>query len=413
MQTISPSKISGLLKIPASKSYMQRTVLAAMLSDEISEIENPCYSDDSKNILKIAEELGAKINKENNKIFIKGGINPVNNIINVGESGLTLRMIIPILSVFNKKFIVSAHGSLLKRPIDFVEIPLKQLGAKIEINNNPIIVQGPIKGGKIEIEASVSSQFLSGLLFALPLLKEDSEIFVKKLKSKPYIDLTIEILKKFGIVIENEDYKHFKIKGNQKYISQKIKIESDWSSAAFMMVAAAISGKIELNGLNINSKQADMQIISVLKKAGADIETDNKSMKIRKSPLKAFSFDATHFPDLFPPLVALALNCNGRSVIKGVERLLYKESNRANALINEFTRLGAKIEIQENEMIIYNSNLNGGKVHSNNDHRIAMSLAIAALNASDDVIIENSQCVSKSYPQFFEDLDMLCSFQKS
>lgn len=401
---VSPSSISGKLKASSSKSYMQRSVFAASLANGISTIENICKSDDSVNALKVIEKLGAKVICQNNGINIEGPIVDKGTEVNVGESGLAMRMLVPILSTLNSEYTITAQKSLLTRKLGFDINCLK--GASISLKNDrlPIVIKAGLKSGEYRIDASNTSQFLSGLLFALPLLKGDSIIHVDNLTSKPYIDMSIEILNSFGIDIENKDYKIFIIKGDQKYIPQKIKIEGDWSSAAFMLVAAAITGDVSVYGLNINSLQADKRILEVLKICGADIDIKPEVITIKKAKLEAFDFDATNCPDLFPPLISLAINCKGRSSITGAGRLINKESNRAEALVNEFEKLGAKINIAEDKMIVEYSQLKGGNVFSHNDHRIAMALAVASLNAKNIVNIENSECVSKSYPMFIKDL---------
>lgn len=238
---------------------------------------------------------------------------------------------------------------------------------------------------------------------ALPTVKKNSRIFVHNLNSKPYIDMTLKFLKDVNIKIQHDNYDRFIIPGNQKYDIGKYQIEGDWSSASFLMVAGAIGGSIQISGLSLDSKQADKKILEALQSSGALISFKNNSIKVEKHNLRAFSFDATDCPDLFPPLVALACNCNGKSYIKGIERLFFKESNRAEALKRVFTTLGAKMRISTNLMEVEGQKLKGGTIHSFNDHRIAMAAAISAITASNEVLIQKSECVSKSYPGFFND----------
>jgi 3-phosphoshikimate 1-carboxyvinyltransferase len=287
-----------------------------------------------------------------------------------------------------------------------IEEALNQLGVKCTSSNGflPLYIQGPLCGGSCEIDGSVSSQLLTGLLMALPLASKNSEIKVNNLKSKPYIDMTIQILKSFGISVENTGYSLFHIAGNQKYIPHDYTVEADWSGGAFLLVAGAINGNLTINGLRTDSMQSDMSVINALQKAGADMITGEDHIEIKKSELKAFEFNATESPDLFPPLVALASYCNGISAIKGVSRLIFKESDRAKALKEEFGKMNVLIEIREDTMFVTGAKPQGARVESHDDHRIAMALAVASLGAAGKVSIRDSQCVAKSYPGFFDDL---------
>ncbi|MCD4745593.1 MAG: 3-phosphoshikimate 1-carboxyvinyltransferase [Bacteroidales bacterium] len=403
---IKPSQIRGSIKAPASKSLMQRAIAASLLANGVSVLHNPSYCNDSLLSIKIIQSLGAKITKNEEKLIIKGGFNPKGNILNCGESGLCVRMFSPIASLYNLPLTLTGTGTLVKRPVSMIEKPLSDLGVECKTYNGfiPITIKGPLKGGSTKVNCSVSSQVLTGLLTALPLVKNNSELLVHELKSKPYIDMTISLLKDFGIEIENSDYKQFKIKGNQTYKSCEYEIEGDWSGAAFMLVAGAIRGSIQVKGIKINSKQADKQILKVLERAGAKVIIKTNSIEIKKNELKGFLFDATDCPDLFPPLVALAAHCNGISIIKGVNRLKFKESKRAEVLKNEFSNLGIEINITDDDMIIKGGTVTEGTVFSNNDHRIAMALSVASLLAKGVVGLKCPECVAKSYPEFFNDL---------
>ena len=287
-----------------------------------------------------------------------------------------------------------------------IEEALTQLGVKCTSSGGflPLTVQGPIVGGYCEIDGSVSSQLLTGLLMALPLAVRDSEIKVNNLKSRPYIDMTIQILKSFGITIQNTGYSLFQIPGNQKYIPHIYTVEGDWSGGAFLLVAGAVNGQISVQGLRRDSMQSDMAIIKALEKAGAQMKISENQIDIFKSELKPFEFDATESPDLFPPLVTLASYCDGVSNIKGVSRLIYKESDRASALKEEFGKMNISIEVKDDLMSVTGGQLQGARVESHNDHRIAMAVAVASLGATGRVYIRDSQCVAKSYPGFFDDL---------
>ncbi len=406
-QTISKSNVKGCIVAPTSKSALQRHIAAAMLAAGKSTIRFESISEDAEAVLGIAKSLGANVVKVGNTIEIEGGIkNPLKELY-IGESGLGLRMITPVLAATNYPFEIFGRGSLLKRPIDFVVDTLKSVGVQIEATNDslPLKLQGPIKNKRILIDGSVGSQLLTGFLMAAPLLDENITIEVNNLKSKPYIDLTISILNQYKVKVLHNDYKEFFIEAGQVYEEGDFYAEGDWSGAAFVLVAAAIAGELTLKGIDNNSTQGDKRIVDVLKSCGALIEEFDNEIFVQKGELNAFEFDATDVPDLFPPLVSLAVNCNGISKIKGVSRLKHKESDRANTLKSEFEKLGANIELDGDLMKVEGTRLKGAKVHSHNDHRIAMALAIAALRANGDVVIERSESVAKSWPDFFEKLE--------
>jgi len=263
-----------------------------------------------------------------------------------------------------------------------------------------------MKGGRIRTDASVSSQFLSGLLMALPLCEKRSTVTVSGLASAPYVRMTIDLLRFFGVRIDNDDrLEEFVIEGNQAYRPSVYAVEGDWSGASFFLVAGAIAGSVEVKGLRHASFQADRAIVGVLAAAGARVETGRDCISVETGDLKPFEFDASGSPDLFPPLVALASSCGGKSVIHGLGRLMYKESNRASALCREFNKLGIRVVAEGNTMEVYGGDVQGALVDSHNDHRIAMACAVVGLRARGEVAISGSACVSKSYPAFFSDLE--------
>lgn len=407
--TITPNTVNGTIQIPTSKSYMQRALAAALLCNGTTTIGNPIFCDDTNSAIDCITKLGANVKIDNHELIVKGGLKKTNSQINCGESGLGIRIFSVLAALFNEEITINATGTLLNRPMEMICQALNQLNVKCTSTNNyaPLKIKGPLKAGTIKIDGSQGSQLLTGLLMVLPILTENSTIYVENLKSKPYIDMTLSLLSDFGIAIENENYKHFYIKGNQKYQACKYIVESDWSSAAPLLVAAATAGTANFLGLNINSKQADKAIIDALQKAGAEITFIDNMLIIKKANLNAFEFDANNCPDLFPPLVALAVSCNGTSIIKGVNRLKHKESNRGLVLQNEWRKLGVNIEILNDEMKIIGKNIDGGVVNSNNDHRIASAAAITALNSKNGITIKNTECINKSYPNFFVDLQSI------
>lgn len=382
----------------------------ALLAEGESVIGNiePC--DDTHHALKAIEDLGAEVTLvDAHTISIKGGLDPRKDVINTGESGLAARLFTPIAAISDRRITITGKGTMLRRPIGMMIKPLAELGVTVESDGYlPITVQGPIKGGETTAEGFVSSQFITGLLTALPLTAEDTVIHVKDANSTPYLAMTVDMASKFGISIQHNDFNEFFVEGRQKYIPARIDIEGDWGCAAFMLTAGAIAGSVTAEKMNLVSLQADVTIIDALRKAGARIETSDHDITVTHHDLNAFNFDATHCPDLFPILVVLAANCSGKSTIKGAGRLIHKESNRAEAILGEFTKIGIDVWLEDDDtMAVNGGTVKGGIMDSCNDHRIAMAGAIAGLTAIAPVTITNAGAVSKSYPRFWEDLDSI------
>jgi 3-phosphoshikimate 1-carboxyvinyltransferase len=408
-RSFDPGEIRGIVQAPASKSMTQRAIAAAVLATGESILRHPSYCDDSLAAMSIAAGLGAKVQPEPDKLRITGSAILKETKLNCGESGLAIRMFSPIAALYPSEIIMTGSVTLKKRPMSMIAEALEQLGAECKTSEGflPITVKGPMRGGLCTIDGSVSSQLLTGLIMALPLAEDDSEIRVHNLKSKPYIDMTIEVLQSFGIEIQNLGYETFRIKGDQKFSTADFNIEGDWSGGAFLLVAGAINGDILVKGLNENSLQSDKAILDALKSAGATPVFSDDGLKIKKANLNAFDFDATHSPDLFPPLVTLAAYCKGVSNIKGVTRLTFKESNRAETLKEEFGKLKVKVEINDDIMSVTGSRPQGARVESHEDHRIAMAMAVASLQATGRIFLKDSQCIAKSYPDFYKDMRRL------
>ena len=409
MKSITRSTVNGRVAAPPSKSMMGRAVASALLADAVSVIRNPSFCADSRTALDLVRRLGAVLS-EGEKLAIRGtGKNlrmPRKGSIDCGESGLCMRMFTPIVALSDKEAILSASGSLRARPMNMLE-QLAEVGVSCTTDQGhaPIRVRGPMKGGDISVDASMSSQFLTGLLMALPLCSTDSRVRVSNLKSAPYVRMTIDLVRRFGVSISCDDrLEEFLIAGNQSYHPSAYQVEGDWSGAAFMLVAGALAGDVTVTGLDTASLQADRAILDVLSAAGALVETGGDSVTVKAGSLKSFRFDATDCPDLFPPLVALASGCAGKSEIKGLERLAHKESDRARALADEFGKLGISIQQHGGTMEVVGGSISEAAVESHNDHRIAMACAVAALRAEGEVILTGETCVTKSYPDFFSDL---------
>lgn len=413
---LSPSFLKGVYYAPPSKSYFQRALLGAFLAKGTSQIVNPGNSQDDNHLREALEKLGAVIEIAENSILLTGGSEIRTHSIDVGESGLASRLLLPILATGKETITLHGKGSLAKRPMDIGQDAIQKLGGFCELKDGklPAQIKGPILGGNITLDGSISSQFLSGLLFALPLAKQNSILKVMDLKSKPYVDLTLDILKQFGIHISHDRYQLFNIQGQQTYQPATLTTEGDWSNAAFFMVGAAIHGDLQIKGLNPEGMQADKKILKALQSANADVQYKNNFFHIQsRDKLKAFSFDATDCPDLFPPLAVLAAHCHGTSKIKGTNRLIHKESNRARALKNEMTNMGIRTTLtQQDTMEITGGIVKGGTFSSHHDHRIAMAGAILALKAQKPIQIDNPEAVNKSYPAFFEEFEKLTQKKK-
>lgn len=429
--TIQPSTLSGNINAPASKSSMQRACAAALVRKGKSIIHNPGISNDDKAALSIIKEMGCEWRIENGQLIIDSSNasiyssitnhnSPLTNI-NCGESGLSIRMFTPIVALSNQTITINGEGSLLTRPMDFFDEILPQLEVQIKSNNGklPLEVKGPLHAKDITIDGSLSSQFLTGLLMAFSASNTNATIHVNNLKSKPYVDLTLEVMKQFGLNVPiNNDYKSFTFHQSQITNQQSIieyTVEGDWSGAAFLLVAGAIAApnRIFIKGLDVFSTQADKAILEALMDSDCTISIQPEVIEVGLPAsglkgLKPFQFNATDCPDLFPPLVALASFCNGTTVIEGVSRLAHKESNRGLTLQDEFGKMGIEIILQDDLMLVKGgTDVKGATVHSRHDHRIAMASAVAALNASGNVVIEDAHAINKSYPNFYEHIQQI------
>lgn len=396
---IKPRKLSGEVVVPPSKSMAHRAIICAALSKGKSIIDNIDLSDDIIATINAARSMGAKIEIDNRKVIVEGILSSPNNedfIVDCNESGSTLRFFVPITMLLNQKKTFIGKGNLGKRPLNvFYEIFDKQ-GIKYSYKKDilDLQVEGKLKPDTFYVRGDISSQFITGLLFALPLLNDDSKIVItSKLESKSYLDLTLSMLDKFGIEIENKDYKEFIIKGNQEYKAMDYTVEGDYSQAAFFLSANYIGNDIDIKGLDENSLQGDKEILKWLEVLKND---ENKVI------------DATNCPDIIPILTVCAALTKGKTEIINAGRLRIKECDRLTAISTQLNKLGADI-IEHEESLTINGvdSLNGGYVDSFKDHRISMSLAIASSRCKDDIIIKDYMCVKKSYPHFYEDFKKL------
>jgi 3-phosphoshikimate 1-carboxyvinyltransferase len=414
---IQPSQLSGQIRAAASKSSMQRACAAALLTVGETILRNPGNSNDDLAAIDVIQKLGAEISyAENGDLHIRSrSIQPGQTEVNCGESGLGIRMFTPIAALSSKPITLNGTGSLLTRPMDFFDEILPKLGVSVTSRQGklPLQIQGPLRPADIEVDGSLSSQFLTGLLMAFAAAgADDVTITVKDLKSKPYIDLTLQVMKQFGWEVENSQYQSFRFTRSRESVPNRVPVvytvEGDWSGAAFLLVAGAIAGPITVQGLDIASTQADKAVLEALVACGCQLSIRPEEIEIGPLPLQAFHFNANDCPDLFPPLVALAAYCEGTTVIEGVHRLAHKESNRGLTLQQEFAKLGIEIILQDDLMLIKGgTGVKGGITHSRHDHRIAMACAVAGLKASSGVTIEEAEAINKSYPAFYQHLQQL------
>lgn len=394
---ITPSKLSGRVEIPSSKSCAHRALICAALAQGSSVISGVSMSKDIEATISAMSALGAAFSVDGDRITVDGiRSNCDKAVIDCNESGSTLRFIIPIAAALGTNAEFIGRGRLPLRPIDIYKRELTKNGAEFITEEMPYIISGNLRGGRYEIEGDVSSQFVSGLIFALPLLDDDSEIVLTShLESRPYVDITIDILRRFGIEIKETENGFF-IKGGQKYTPHNEKIEGDFSQAAFFYVANALGCNIELGNLNENSVQGDKRIIRILEETCSD------------SHIGSFTVDCSDIPDLVPILTVLASFGTEKSVIYNAKRLKIKESNRLETSASLVNSLGGNVEITDDGLIIHpEHNMHGGEVNSFGDHRIVMAAAVAASAVSGSVIIRGAEAAEKSYPDFFKDYTQL------
>lgn len=391
---ITPNILSGKVSVPPSKSVAHRMIIAAALTDGTSTISNIFPSVDITATMDCMKALGAKISFSGDTAVIEGIKKvPEKAVLNCRESGSTLRFLIPVACSLgvNAKFIGS--GKLPQRPLTTLLNELPKHGASFVLPNNgenlPLIVNGELAGGRFYADGNVSSQFITGLLFALPLLDGDSEIILTSpLQSKPYVDITIGVLRDFGCEINETENGYF-VKGNQRFKPFSGAVEGDFSQAAFFYTANTLGSSIEICGLNENSLQGDKKIAEIC-----------KSVAVNGS---AFELDCSDIPDLVPILSVLGCFCKGKSRITNAARLRIKECDRLAAMEDCLNKIGGKVKALPDGLEIYGvGSLKGGEVECFNDHRIAMSMAIAATKCENPLILRGAECVSKSFPNFFE-----------
>jgi 3-phosphoshikimate 1-carboxyvinyltransferase len=413
-------RLSGEVCAPPSKSYTQRMLIAAALSNGTGKVSNPLLSEDTEATLRAITALGAETNFEENCWNIKGAV-PLQNAkepIDCGESGATLRFMIPVAALAADPSILLFRGSLERRPIEPLLKSLDDLGAtvqnkKLHGKDAVFVGGGGILGGQTSIRGDVSSQFISGLMFACPMAKVDTEIVLTTpLESADYVKMTWDVLLKHGVSVDiYGNFERIYIPANQTYKPCDCKVPGDFSSAAFLLAAAAIiNSKVQVNDLDNESVQGDKAILGILKQMGVAGKVCENSVEIdgTGSSLQALNVDARNIPDLVPVCAALACFAKGASKITGAQRLRLKESDRLASLSGELRKMGAQIKAGSRGLIVTGAaGLHGAVINPHNDHRVAMACAVAALGAEGQTTIQNAECVRKSYPQFFTHLKQL------
>lgn len=408
---ISKGLLKGTINVPSSKSLCHRAIIAACLANGKSVIRNVTYSNDILATIEGMKALGATINRYDEYLEIIGSnVKRINKVIDADESGSTLRFLIPIATTINEDVTFVGKNNLPNRPLDVYFDIFNEQGIKYEYQDKylPLTISGALHPGVYNVRGDVSSQFITGLLYALPLLNGESVINITTpLESKGYIDLTLDVLNKFGIIVEKSK-NGYKIPGNQEYKPFDYIVEGDFSQAAFYLVADMLGSEVSLKQMKLNSLQGDKKILNDIMDFGGLIYYDNELLSCKRRENKRARINFSQSPDLGPILSVLAALSRGKSKFVDVKRLRIKECDRVSAMEEELTKLGANVESSYDKMKFVGVDaLHGAVVDAHKDHRIAMALAIAGTVCDGDVTILNAECVSKSYPNFFEDFASL------
>lgn len=402
--TLSPASLGGSIKAIASKSDAHRVLICAALSDAPCELLMSTSSEDIEATAQCMRALGATIEKSGAGLVVTPGKTPETAMLDCGESGSTLRFLLPVAAALCEKTSFIGHGRLPERPIGELTDAMGKNGVEFSSAKLPLETAGRLKSGVYTLPGNISSQYITGLLLALPLLEGDSEIVLTThLESAAYVDITLHALRRFGIRIE-ESENGYRISGAQHYTSPRsIKIDGDWSNAAFFLVAGAIGKSVTVTGLDTHSPQGDKKICDILRAFGADVHISDDEVTVSPAPLTAQTVDMTEIPDMLPALAVLAANAQGESVFTGAQRLRIKESDRLKTICDMINALGGQCRETDDGLVVTGRKLTGGNVNGSGDHRIVMAAATAATVCEGEVTIEGAQAVRKSYPAFFED----------
>jgi len=409
-------RLEGTVSAPPSKAYTHRMLIAASLSDGTSKISNPLVSDDTQATLGAVKAFGAETELQENCWTIHGQekLKTPSGPIDCRESGSTLRFMIPVATLAPGSSMLLFGASFERRPVAPLLESLRELGVESAVQrdgSSVMVCGGGIRGGRTSIRGDVSSQFISGLLFACPRAKEDTEITVTApLESRGYVEMTLEVLVKHGLEgAVNDDLSCLWIPANQSYVPCDHTVPGDFSSAAFLLAAAAVtSSHVTVKNLEYQTCQGDREIVGILAEMGATVKVGDDHVEVEGGQLVGVDIDAKDIPDLVPVCAVLGCYADGRSLIYNAKRLRYKESDRLDSICTELKKMGADITVNEDGLTINGgSRLHGATVDPHNDHRIAMACAVAALGAEGKTKIQNVECINKSYPQFFSDLRVL------
>lgn len=403
-RTLTPRPLGGTIKAISSKSQAHRYLICAALADGESIIHCSERSADIDATVRCLCALGAKIEYIDNHFTVQPICSPQFAVLDCGESGSTLRFLIPVVAALGCGADFRLHGRLAERPLSPLQELLEERGIVFTRPQKDILhVEGKLQAGQFPIAGNVSSQFISGLLFAMPLMGGRSEIMLTSpLESAPYVDLTLAALRCFGVEIHG--LSNF---ASSSYRASDVTVEGDWSNAAFWLCAGAISHPVTLTGIDLHSAQGDRKIVEVLERFGAGVEKHAFSVSVFPLPMRGIDLDASDIPDLVPPIALLAACAEGTTRIYGAKRLKIKESDRLQSVSAALNALGGKVTVTEDGLIIEGTGLTGGTVDSKNDHRIAMLAAIASSVCKNPVTIHGANAVAKSYPRFWEDFEQM------
>ena len=408
-------QLSGEITIPSSKSHTIRAVIIASLAQGRSELLNPLFSEDTKAAIKACESLGAKIEKKSDNLIIEGfGRSPVkpSAVIDMLNSGTSTNLIMGILAGLGIEAEITGDASLQTRPVKSLAAALETLGCKIDFTEDngcpPLKISGRIKGGKVTLDASKSSQYVSSLLIACPLAEQDTEIFVENPTELPYIEMTLKWLDEQNIEYERDGFNYFRISGNQNYTSFKKSIPADWSSAAFPICAAAITeSDVIIKGIDINDVQGDKAIIEYLKNMGADIRLEESGIRVKGKKLQGKKLDINATPDALPALSVMGCLAEGETKLVNVAQARVKETDRIKVMADELKKMGASIDELPDGLIIKKSRLKGTNLRGHHDHRVVMALSIAAMSANGETLIDTAEAVSVTYPNYVQTMRKL------
>ena len=397
--------------VPGSKSYTNRALLIAGLADGECWLEKPLVSDDTKYMIRALKAFGISVQEEKEAFIVSGRggkLSTPEEDIFIGNAGTTMRFLTTFSALVPGKTRLDGDERMRQRPLADLLHCLTQMGVKaVSANGNgcpPIdIAGGEVPGGEVQLAGDKSSQYLTSILLSAPYFKNDTCIHIQgDLTSKSYADITLDIMKTFGVSVINESYQRFKVKAGDRYNAQTYQVESDWSSASYFLAAAAVTGgEVTLTDINPHSVQGDAQFTSVLEKMGCRVEKKSNTLQIKGNPLKGITINMNNMPDAVQTLAVTALFAEGETVIQGIGNLRIKETDRILALANELTRLGAEVETGEDYLVVRPGDYRGAEIETYDDHRMAMSFAVAGLKIP-GIRIKNPTCVEKSFPDFFQ-----------